>query len=59
LHQSPICDRNWQGAFIYETDSGSYPVWMARLPRIVIPGIGHHVTPRGNRREQTFFEDGD
>jgi len=32
---------------------------MARLPRIVIPGIAHHVTPRGNRREQTFFEDGD
>jgi putative transposase len=32
---------------------------MARLPRIVIPGIPHHITQRGNRREQTFFEDGD
>ena len=32
---------------------------MARLARIVIPGIPHHVTQRGNRREQTFFEDGD
>ncbi len=32
---------------------------MARLPRIVLPGIPHHVTQRGNRREQTFFEDGD
>jgi putative transposase len=32
---------------------------MARLPRVVIPGIPHHVTQRGNRREQTFFEDGD
>jgi len=32
---------------------------MARLPRIVIPGYPHHVTQRGNRREQTFFEDGD
>jgi putative transposase len=32
---------------------------MARLPRIVIPGIPHHVTQRGNRRERTFFEDGD
>jgi putative transposase len=32
---------------------------MARLSRVVIPGIPHHVTQRGNRREQTFFEDGD
>jgi putative transposase len=32
---------------------------MSRLPRIVLPGIPHHVTQRGNRRERTFFEDGD
>ncbi|WP_211051435.1 hypothetical protein [Parasphingorhabdus halotolerans] len=32
---------------------------MARLPRIVILGIPHHVAQRGNRREKTFFEDGD
>jgi REP element-mobilizing transposase RayT len=32
---------------------------MARLARIVIPGIPYHVTQRGNRRQQTFFEDGD
>ena len=32
---------------------------MARLPRLVIPGYPHHVTQRGNRREQAFFEDGD
>ena len=32
---------------------------MARLPRLVIPGIPYHVTQRGNRRAQTFFEDGD
>ena len=32
---------------------------MSRLPRIVIPGYPHHVTQRGNRRSQTFFEDGD
>jgi len=32
---------------------------MARIPRIVIPGLPHHVTQRGNRREQVFFEDGD
>lgn len=32
---------------------------MARLPRIVLSGIPHHVTQRGNRRARTFFEDGD
>jgi putative transposase len=32
---------------------------MARLARIVVPGVPHHVTQRGNRRETTFFEDGD
>ena len=28
---------------------------MARLARAVAPGIPHHVTQRGNRRQQTFF----
>lgn len=32
---------------------------MARLARVVLPGLPHHVTQRGNRRERTFFEDGD
>jgi hypothetical protein len=32
---------------------------MARLGRVVIPGLPHHVTQRGNRREAIFFEDGD
>ena len=32
---------------------------MARLPRMVLPGIPHYVTQRGNRRERTFFEDAD
>ena len=32
---------------------------MTRLPRIVVPGLPHHVTQRGNRREAIFFEDGD
>ena len=32
---------------------------MARLARIVIPGVAHHVTQRGNRRQQVFFTDGD
>jgi putative transposase len=32
---------------------------MARLARLVIPGTPYHVTQRGNRRQPTFFEDGD
>lgn len=32
---------------------------MARLPRIVIPGLPHHGTQRGNRRAQTFSCDED
>jgi putative transposase len=32
---------------------------MARIPRVVVPGYPHHVTQRGNRRQQTFFCDDD
>jgi putative transposase len=32
---------------------------MARLARIVFPGLPHHVTQRGNGRAQTFFCDDD
>ncbi len=32
---------------------------MARLARVVAPGIPHHVTQRGNRRQQTFFRPAD
>ena len=32
---------------------------MARLARVVIPGMPHHVTQRGNRRQPTFFDDED
>ena len=38
---------------------GCYCSHMARLARVVIPGLPHHVTQRGNRREAIFFEDGD
>lgn len=40
------------------------PVWrtgkrlylfMTRIPRLVVPGLAHHVTQRGNRRQTTFF----
>ncbi|MBI1251715.1 MAG: transposase [Alphaproteobacteria bacterium] len=32
---------------------------MPRAARIVVPGAPHHVTQRGNRRQQTFFQDAD
>lgn len=32
---------------------------MARLARYVLPGVPHHVTQRGNGRQQTFFNEAD
>lgn len=32
---------------------------MVRLPRLVLPGLPYPVTQRGNRRQPTFFEEGD
>src|SRR3569623_1896464 len=32
---------------------------MARLARIVVPGVAHHVTQRGNRRQEIFFSEHD
>ena len=34
------------------------PLWLDSS-RIVVPGLPHHVTQRGNRREAIFFENGD
>lgn len=32
---------------------------MARQARIVVPGVAHHVTQRGNYRQDVFFTDDD
>ena len=32
---------------------------LSRLARVVIPGVPHHVTQRGNSRAQTFFDKAD
>jgi putative transposase len=32
---------------------------MARLARVIVPGLPHHITQRGNRRQPTFFCDED
>ncbi len=32
---------------------------MARIARLVVPGIPHHIVQRGNRRQRVFFSDED
>ena len=32
---------------------------MARLARVMVPGVPHHATQRGDRRERVFFDDDD
>jgi len=32
---------------------------MARLARVILPGYPHHITQKGNRRQDVFFKDGD
>ena len=38
---------------------GIYYFPMARIARVVVPGLPHHITQRGNRRQETFFVDDD
>ncbi|HEX4810069.1 MAG TPA: hypothetical protein VH325_14115, partial [Bryobacteraceae bacterium] len=42
-------------AYIFTGVRGSFAC-MTRLARMVVPGLPHHVTQRGNRREAIFFE---
>jgi REP element-mobilizing transposase RayT len=30
---------------------------MARLARVILPGYPHHITQRGNRRQDVFFKE--
>ncbi len=32
---------------------------MARIARVVVPGLPHHIVQRGNRRQNVFFDDYD
>lgn len=32
---------------------------MARLARVILPGYPHHITQRGNRRQDVFFQEDD
>lgn len=33
--------------------------FMVRIARVVAPGFPHHISQRGNRRHETFFNDAD
>jgi putative transposase len=32
---------------------------MSRIARVILPGVWHHITQRGNRRQTVFFDDSD
>ena len=32
---------------------------MARIARVILPGYPHHITQRGNRRQDVFFKTSD
>jgi len=54
--------REFRGQYTYLLDTAiasRYNAPMARLARVVVPGIPHHLTQRGNRRLPTFFSDDD
>jgi hypothetical protein len=36
-----------------------YFLAMARIAKVVVPNIPHHITQRGNRRMDTFFSEAD
>ena len=62
---APSTTYSWDNAGIRRHDTYSRCVSIlprsprGRLARIVVPGLPHHVTARGNRREPIFFGDGD
>ena len=40
-------------------EDGHYALSMARIARVVVESLPHHITQRGNRRQETFFSDED
>src|SRR5437899_2098946 len=36
-----------------------YLAGMPRIARTIVPGLAHHLTQRGNRRQRTFFTESD
>ena len=61
-HHTYVLTADFRGHHTYLLTAGHcawYPRAMARLARVVAPGFPHHITQRGNRRQQTFFCDED
>lgn len=47
---------------LFSVDSDSRKgenAWMPKVARIVVPNCPHHVTQRGNNRQEVFFVDDD
>ena len=36
-----------------------HAIQIARIARVMVEGMPHHITQRGNRRQKTFFSDED
>ena len=46
-------------SILVENDDSRYSCPMVRMARVVVPGLSHHMTQRGNRRMRTLFIDED
>jgi len=47
------------GVTVTSSSNRCHPSRMARLARVVVPGIAHHVTQHSNGRARIFFSNGD
>jgi len=56
--QSPFLKKG-QSPFIDTVGATPYAAAMPRIARVVVPGLPHHVTQRGNNRQDVFFTDDD
>jgi putative transposase len=56
-HRGPVEGMSGQDSAASRQTRRSFAVLcvMTRIPRLVVPGLAHHVTQRGNRRQPTFF----
>ena len=56
-----VLGQEFRGQYIhpYIIPPSCYLQHMARIARVICPGIPHHITQRGNRRQATFFCDDD
>lgn len=51
--------RKWPRSVLRFSAAARHDLIMARLARIVVRDVAHHITQRGNARRQVFFSDAD